>query len=83
MGKIKFIRIADKFINMDEVESIEHTSHKIPINFSFDTKDEYCIKITYKSGRVDIMPLKNEKAGNILMENINASIKRWNVENGE
>ena len=83
MGKIKFIRIADKFVNMDEVESIEHTSHKIPINFSFDMEDEYRIKIAYKSGRIDIIPLENEETGNTLMEDINDSIKRWNVENGE
>jgi len=83
MGKIKFIRIANKLVNMNEVESIEHTSHKIPINFSFDMEDEYCIKITYKSGRVDTIPLENEETGNTLMEDINVSIKRWNVENGE
>ena len=61
---------------MDEVESIENTSHKIPINFSFATREEYCIKITYKSGRADIIPLKNKEAGNVLMESINAGIKR-------
>lgn len=80
---MKFIRIADKFVNMDEVESIEHTSHKIPINYNFDMREEYRIQITYKSGRVDIIFLENKEAGNALMEDINASIKRWNVENGE
>lgn len=83
MGKIKFIRIADKFINMDEVESIEYIQSKMLINFSFDTEDKYHIKITYKSGRINIIPLANKEAGNVLMESINASIKRWNVENGE